>query len=194
MKAVKTMDKLRKSGGFSLAETLVAMLILSLVAGAMAGGVMFAREQYRKCMILSESKALCSTLSDVIKDQLRNAESIRSVNSSGATLFTSRDISGGDSCIYTKVASPGDEYGELWIGDPTKPDSKDNKNFDNGKRLISSASYSIYHLQAKVNIDYDKTEERFHVILTIRDAVKNRDTVESTFDVFCLNDTPPSTP
>lgn len=198
MKAVKTMDKLRKSVGFSLVETLMAMLILSLASGAMAGGVMFAREQFRKCMILSESKALCSTLSDVLKDQLRNAEmnpvpahvsGAYPVDSAGqAWPFHSRDIAGNGSLIYAKTDSEVSEYGELWVGDPTKQ-SKDDKNFTQSKRLISGASYSAYHLKAKVNIVYDQPEERFRVVLTIRDAIKNQDTLVSTFDVFRLNET-----
>ena len=186
MKPVDKKQKLKRDGikariksgaGFSFVELLVTILILSLASGGMARGVVFAREQYRKSMVLSESKTLCSTLSDVIKDELRNATEI--ADDHGTPVFNSYGYTGKNSRFYALD-------GEIWIGDPsydtTAPDySKHNK------RLISKAAYSAYHLRAKVTVTHESQSDSFHVELIIQDADRNSDIVESKFDVFPLN-------
>ena len=177
----KICQRLCNRRGLTFAELLIALLILMLSSAGMAGGVLFAKEQYRASMILSESKALCSTLSDSIKDALRNATDIQ--GSSHDPEFKAKDWRTGFSRIYA-LNSEGriSAYGELWLGDPDA-DSADSNN----KRMVSSAAYSKYNLQAKAEIEYVEEQNLFHVTLTIRDAQKARDVITSRFDVFCLN-------
>ena len=176
----KICQRLRGNRGVSFAELLITLLILSLSSAGMAGGVLFAKEQYRASMVLSESKVLCSTLSDSIKDALRNATDIEgNVNDPH---FYAKDWRGGKSHIET-LNSQGEkaDYGELWIVGTSDSES-------NNKRMASSASYSSYHLQAKAAISYVAEEELFHVTLTIRDAERGKDVIENhSFDVFVLN-------
>ena len=170
------------SAGFSFAELLVTILILTLVSGGMARGVAFARDQYRKSMILSESKTLCSTLSDIIKDELRNATNYKYENDT--VLFTSHELNVSDCRFYIPE---GTEYGELWLG--LGGGTNDPKN---NRRLISTAAYSAHKLKAKVEISCDNQnnatgETVFHVKLEIWDAQKSEVTVSSEFDVIPLN-------
>ena len=175
--------KLWNNHGLSIAELMVTMLLLTLSSAGMAGGVLFAKEQYRASMVLSESKVLCSTLSDSIRDTLRNATKIQ-VDETGVLLqFQDKDWRGkDDSRIY--IVPVGAEYGELWIGDGTD-DSENSQS--NNKRVVNSTAYSTYHLKARADITYDPSEELFHVTLTIHDEQKANHTVESRFDVFRLN-------
>ena len=177
----KICQRLRNHRGLTFAELLIAVLILMLSSAGMSGGVLFAKEQYRASMIMSESKALCSTLSDSIKDALRNATAIKP-DSDDVPWFSTKDWRGGEekSRIYV-LDSKGriSDYGELWLGDPAAE--------SNNKRMVSSAAYSKYNLQAKAEIQYVKEQDLFHVTLTIRDAQKARDVITSRFDVFCLN-------
>ena len=171
------------SAGFSFAELLVTILILTLVSGGMARGVAFARDQYRKSMILSESKTLCSTLSDIIKDELRNATNYKYENDT--VLFTSHD-NVSDCRFYIPE---GTEYGELWLGSDQPGDKQYSQH---NRRLISTAAYSAYKLKAKVEISCDNQnnatgETVFHVKLEIWDAQKSEVTVSSEFDVIPLN-------
>ena len=178
----KTCQRLRSNRGVSFAELLITLLILSLSSAGMAGGVLFAKEQYRASMVLSESKVLCSTLSDSIKDALRNAKNIQVDSNNRDFQFEAKDWRGGKSHIET-LNSQGEkaDYGELWIVGTSDSES-------NNKRMASSASYSSYHLQAKAAISYVAEEELFHVTLTIRDAARGQDVIENhSFDVFVLN-------
>ena len=68
---------LRKKAGVSIAETLVALLIVSLLTMGIATGVAFAARQYNKSVIQSESRVLCSTLTAAISDKLRNTTADR---------------------------------------------------------------------------------------------------------------------
>ena len=178
----KLCQRLRNHRGLTFAELLITLLILALSSAGMAGGVLFATEQYRASMVLSESKALCSTLSDSIKDALRNATDRPQADSHDPS-FIAKDWRTGHSRIYALNAEgKKTDYGELWIGDPDA-DSAESHN----KRMVSTAAYSRYNLQAKAQIQYEAAKNLFHVTLTIRDAQKARDVIVSRFDVFCLN-------
>ena len=165
---------MRSGAGFSFVELLMTILILTLASGGMARGVAFARDQYRKSMVLSEAKTLCSTLSDIIKDELRNATDIKPDSK-----FT-RYGYGIRSYFYSK-------NGELWIGvDPEYSEAAKYAQYD--KRLVSKAAYSTYQLQAGLKVEYKESQGVFHVTLTILDAERqSEEIVKSEFDVFPLN-------
>lgn len=66
----KIIKKLNSNKGYSIAESLICVLILLLVSGAMIAGLQFAVNEYKESMELSQSTILCSTLSNKITAQL----------------------------------------------------------------------------------------------------------------------------
>ena len=70
------MKKLRKKTGFSLGETMVALLIISLITMSIATAVAFGARQYGNSVSRSEARILCSSLSSIIQDELRNTTQV----------------------------------------------------------------------------------------------------------------------
>ncbi len=164
-----------RRGGFTLAETLVTLLILLLVSGSMAGGLAFAARQYRESSLLSEAKLLCSTLTNVIQSELANTNQVTlgapvegKENCFAVESFTS-DNYGGEDCALL----PTDEYGKLTIG---------------GNRLLSDKAYTSHDFGARVSVEYDTAGKIFAVTLSLRAKGATEDTLTSGFDVLPLND------
>lgn len=68
--------KLNNQSGFSLAETLLAVLILLLVSVIVANGVPAARNAYEKVVIGANAKVLLSTAVSAMRDELATAREI----------------------------------------------------------------------------------------------------------------------
>ena len=68
--------RLKGQCGFSLAESLFVLLLLSMVSSAMLAGVLFAPRQYVRSMELSQSRILSSTLRSAVSTELSNWEVI----------------------------------------------------------------------------------------------------------------------
>ena len=198
--------RLANNRGMTLSELLVAMLIMLLVSTGMAQGIQIATVQYKKAMIRSESKILSSTLESIISNELSNTGT---VTLSATPLSTEKPteypvisffswtyaITDAETGFYSvdvvKNASNDDDQasaysyqeaadcGELLLGTKTGTTIT-------GNLLLSSASYSSYHLGAKVaSLTYDTTQNVFHVTLEVSD--KNGYTLETPFDVIPLN-------
>lgn len=65
--------KLRSQGGFSLAEALLATLILLLVAIIMTTGIPAAKDAYEKVVLGSNAQVLLSTTVNALRDELGTA-------------------------------------------------------------------------------------------------------------------------
>lgn len=63
-------NRKRRRAGFTLSETLAAVLIMTLMSGAMAVGVNFAVREYRHAVLLSEGRMLSGSVSDIIRNEL----------------------------------------------------------------------------------------------------------------------------
>lgn len=70
---MKRMRKLKGRAGFSLAETLLAVLILLLVTTIVASGVPVARNAFEKVVRASNAQALLSTTVSALRDELGTA-------------------------------------------------------------------------------------------------------------------------
>lgn len=111
--------KCRSRKGFSLAETLVAVLILGLLSSAAALGVSQALWQRNKSIALADAQTVASTAAGIVTDQLRYGR-IASVESDGAIILASgvyqtpvrigRDENG---YLVTQGLSGGKEYALL---------------------------------------------------------------------------------
>lgn len=73
---MKQKNQKRNRGGFTLAETLIAVLILTMVAGIVAGGIPAARDALDKAVDTSHSQLLLSTTMTSLRNELATASSI----------------------------------------------------------------------------------------------------------------------
>lgn len=79
--------KLNNQSGFSLAETLLTILILMLVSVIVANGVPVARNAYEKVVIGANAKVLLSTAVSAMRDELATAREIE-VDGTTITYFS----------------------------------------------------------------------------------------------------------
>ena len=153
----------RRRCGFTLAESLLAALLLALASGGMAAGVAFAARQYVRSITVSESGILCSTLRAAISAELSNGMDFR-LDGDVLTGFTSQN--------YGRPESAGgfsDQDGVILL---------------NGQPLIGEGAY-IRGMKARLRpISYENGI--FHVYLEIlgRDGSVLR---SSLFDARPLN-------
>ena len=179
----------RGRGGYSFAEGLIALMIVLLVTNGMVAGVEFAMREYRESMILSESRVLCSTLTDIINDELSNTPYVNPGKTplryfSHAFAKEGKAADGKGVCFISMVpngnSESADGYGEICVGY-----KKDDGSLDGAPTpVISYSAYSSYHLTAKVEVDCDLEHSLFHVTLRIRPPY-GEDMV-TTFDVLSL--------
>lgn len=73
----RTRRKLHSAKGFTLAETLVAILILVMVAGVVAAGIPVASEAYVKVVDSANAQVLLSTTVAALRDELSTASQVR---------------------------------------------------------------------------------------------------------------------
>ena len=90
-------NKIKSKGGFTLAETLLAVLIMVLVAGIVAGGIPAARNAYEKVVIASNAELLLSTTISALRNELGTAKDIVP---DGTTITYFNETRGAASKIY----------------------------------------------------------------------------------------------
>ena len=76
-----TTRKLKKSAGFTLAETLITVLILLMVSSVVAGGVPAAANAYRKAVDAANAHVLLSTTVNALRGELSTAWGVSANNS-----------------------------------------------------------------------------------------------------------------
>ena len=72
----KIMKKLKRSGGFTLSETLVTVLILLMVAGVVAEGVPAAVTAFGKAIDAANAQVLISTTVNALRGELSTAKDV----------------------------------------------------------------------------------------------------------------------
>ena len=87
MSTTSTPPANRGQGGYTLAESVVTLLIVVMVTMCVATGVAFAQRQFNASMQMSEPKVLCSTLESAIRNEICYATLVDA--SGGAVRFTS---------------------------------------------------------------------------------------------------------
>ena len=83
MKAV--WKKTRKNAGFSLGETLIAILILLMVSAIVAGAIPTASHVYAKTVDAANAQVLLSTTMTVLRDELGTATDVEKTDSTTLT-------------------------------------------------------------------------------------------------------------
>lgn len=100
--------RIKDGSGFSLAETLLAVLILLLVSLIVANGVPAVTRAYENVVIGANAKTLLSTAISALRDELATAKDV-TVGSDGTTItYYSADI-GATSKIYLERANEVEE-------------------------------------------------------------------------------------
>ena len=84
------LNKFKKKNGFTLAETLITVLILLMVSGIVAGGVPAAANAYIKAVDAANAHVLLSTTVNALRDEFSTAWDV-SQNDSGAIMYYSSD-------------------------------------------------------------------------------------------------------
>ena len=65
--------KIRDAHGFTLAETLLAVLILLMVSGIVAAGIPVAKKAYEKVVLAADAQLLLSTTVAELRDEIGTA-------------------------------------------------------------------------------------------------------------------------
>ena len=87
-KQVKRMYKYKNKAGFSIAELLVAILILSMVSVVVAGGIPVARDAYNKITVAANAQVLLSTTLSSLRSELGTASEFY-LDESGSIIYKS---------------------------------------------------------------------------------------------------------
>ena len=82
---MKAKEKLRSQRGFTLAETLLAVLILLLVSVIVATGMPAAKNAYAKVVVASNAQALLSTAATSLRNELGTAWNVIIDDNTGKT-------------------------------------------------------------------------------------------------------------
>ena len=86
--------RLKNRKGFSLAEMLLAVLILLLVSVIVATGVPAARNAYYKVILASNAQSLLSTTATALRDELGTAWNVQLTESGDSVTYFNADTGG----------------------------------------------------------------------------------------------------
>lgn len=86
---MKKESRLKKKTGFTLAETLLAVLIMLMVSSIVAAGIPAAKNAYEKVVLASNAEVLMSTAVSALRNELGTAKDISLAdNQTGSVLGT----------------------------------------------------------------------------------------------------------
>ena len=88
---MRRMRKLKKRAGFTLAEMLLAILILLMVSSIVAAGIPAARNAYEKVVLGSNAQILLSTTVAMLRDELGTAWNVETGGSKDELRYFSAD-------------------------------------------------------------------------------------------------------
>lgn len=155
--------KNRAKAGLTLVELLCTIVIMLLVSVGMVEGVNLAVKNYKKSLLSSESQVLCSTLTNLVSDELRYSGAVYWDQSPIA--FFSRTY--GDKCAFDQNAD-----GQVTLGD---------------EKLLPSKAY---HLGMKASVTLEKKQDDrddlFTVTIVVTDS-SGAELAKNEFDVEKLN-------
>lgn len=96
---MRVKERIRNQAGFSLAETLMAVLILLLVSYIVATGIPAARNAYERVVIASNADVMLSTAVSTLRDELGTAWKVQNTKGKDGVTYFSADT-GNRSKLY----------------------------------------------------------------------------------------------
>lgn len=100
MKTVKKIRrKLNSKAGFTLAETMIAVLILLMVSAIMAGGIPVAKNAYERVVRESNGELLMSTTISTLRNELGMADNVE-IKDGNKTVVYDNETVGATSSIW----------------------------------------------------------------------------------------------
>ena len=147
--------KIQSSRGMSLAETLLAVMILLMVAAIMASGIPAARNAYEKIVLSSNAEVLLSTTISTLRNEL-SCSQIDQSNGQYAELTYYNPRRESASRIYKDTNQTlviQQSYGSSMINayDPENDPDADNKNA--GRIFQKLPTEELYVSYASVSVD-----------------------------------------
>lgn len=85
---MRAKNRIRNRKGFTLAETMLAVLILVLVSSIVAAGMPAAKRAYEKVVLAGNSELLLSTAVSTLRDELGTAWDVQSATGGGVIYFS----------------------------------------------------------------------------------------------------------
>ena len=160
---MKIARKLKGHGGFTLAETMLAVLILLLVSSIVATGVPAAKDAYEKVILGSNAQLLLSTTVNALRDELGTAWEV-SADGASVTYFsadtgTKSVISKGDKTILRQeFAHESADATNFIFGDKISSTDTTIKYGSTGISLVSdmTTTNDLYVTYDSVSCDKDK--------------------------------------
>lgn len=163
--------KLKNKSGLTLVEMLCCVVVMLLVSIGMVNGVSLAVRNYESSLMFSESQVLCSTLTNLVSDELRYSGA---VNWEAAPIrFYSRTY--GSECIFSQNDSKQVTLNEI---------QRDGTPAQRGYKLLPNRSY---HLGMRASVILSKAKDNiFSVTILVTDS-KDRELARNVFEVEKLN-------
>lgn len=163
--------KLKNKSGLTLVEMLCCVVVMLLVSIGMVNGVSLAVRNYESSLMSSESQVLCSTLTNLVSDELRYSGA---VNWEEAPIrFYSRTY--GSECIFSQNDSKQVTLNEI---------QRDGTPAQRGYKLLPNRSY---HLGMRASVTLSKAKDNiFSVTILVTDS-KDRELARNVFEVEKLN-------
>ncbi len=161
--------KLRSRRGMTLAETLTALAVFVILSVALVVGTTAAWKVYQKSVVASESRALRSTLTQALGNELRYSQNVRT-DAEGKVVFDSA-VFGMDVSVISDTAN-----GRIKIGKT----GKGGKSYD----LLPDKTYTK-GLKAEASVDYK--DGYFTVTLTVKHDLLPAEGSKTIFNVRALN-------
>ena len=163
--------KLKNKSGLTLVEMLCCVVVMLLVSIGMVNGVSLAVRNYESSLMSSESQVLCSTLTNLVSDELRYSGA---VNWEAYPIrFYSRTY--GSECIFSQNDSKQVTLNEI---------QRDGTPAQRGYKLLPNRSY---HLGMRASVTLSKAKDNiFSVTILVTDS-KDRELARNVFEVEKLN-------
>ena len=128
--------KIKSQKGFSLAETLLAVLILLLVSVIVANGVPVAQNAYEKVVIGANAKVLLSTTISAFRDELATATDVK-VNGTTISYYSADKGAASEISIVEEDDVPVIKLKEYSSANPTDFTGETAIYADNVRNLVS---------------------------------------------------------
>ena len=127
--------KLNNNRGFTLAETLLAVLILLLVSTIVATGMPAAKNAYEKIIVAANAQVLLSTSATALRDELGTAWDVKVEDDKKTVTYNSSDTGG-----KSKIFLNSEDQNKIYIQEYVKNDyfnTVDGTSVGEKRRLVS---------------------------------------------------------